>query len=71
MPSILRKHIVDSGWLTPTDDGFLRTFCGLAADWVARPTTERRSDPHSLSVTKGRAAACPLTAAAALSKPTC
>jgi hypothetical protein len=71
MPSILRKHIVDSSWLTPTDDGFLQTFCGLAADWVAQPTVERRSDPHSLSVTKERAAARPPTAAAALSEPTC
>ncbi len=52
IPSVLRKHIVDSRWPMLVGNGFLRSSCGLAADWAARSAVDPRPGPHSLSVTK-------------------
>ena len=65
MPSVLRKHLVDSSWLTLAGDGFLRSSCGLAADWASLADHRAAPRGHSLSVIKDWAAACPHTAAAA------
>ena len=65
MRSILRKHIVDSRWLTLVGNGFLRSSCGLAADWASSADHWAAPSRHSLSVIKDWAAACPRTATAA------
>jgi hypothetical protein len=46
-------------------DGFLRSSCGLAADWASLADHWAALSRHSLSVIKDWTAACPRTAAAA------
>jgi hypothetical protein len=65
MPSVLRKHLVDSSWLTLVGNGFSRSSCGLAADWASSADHWAAPSRHSLSVIKDWAAACPRTASAA------
>jgi hypothetical protein len=66
MPSVLRKHLVDSSWLTLAGAGFLRSSCGLAADWASSADHWAALSRHSLSVIKDGPSHALVEAAAAL-----